>query len=88
MNYILLKFNTDELHIHFHLNLTTADLDENKFSDCTFAGNVHFLVTDDKTFCDGKINTLLFINFIILDQFKEITHGQCLNPIWISYVVV
>jgi len=34
----------------FKWNLIYRDPDDNKFSDCAFAGNVHFLVTDDKHF--------------------------------------
>ena len=39
--------NVKKIDVHFHLNLITTDPDDNKFSDCAFSGNVHFLVTDD-----------------------------------------
>jgi len=39
--------NIKRVNIHFHLNLIAPDADDNKFSDCAFSGNVHFLVTDD-----------------------------------------
>ena len=42
--------NVKKVDIHFRLNLISADPDDNKFSDCAFAGNVHFLVTADKHF--------------------------------------
>src|SRR5437868_13145969 len=42
--------NVRKVDIHFNLNLISADPDDNKFSDCAFAGNVHYLVTDDKHF--------------------------------------
>ena len=47
---LLLLPNVKKIDVHFHMNLIAADADDNKFSDCAFAGNVHFLVTDDKHF--------------------------------------
>jgi len=34
----------------FHLNLITADPDDNKFVDCAFAANAVFIVSDDSHF--------------------------------------
>src|ERR1700748_2729595 len=42
--------NVKKAEIHFHLFLIDIDKDDNKFSDCAFAGNVHYLVTNDKHF--------------------------------------
>lgn len=39
--------NTD---VHYQLQLITQDMDDNKFSDCAFACNAHYLVTNDKHF--------------------------------------
>jgi uncharacterized protein len=64
--------NVKKVDIHYHLNLITADPDDNKFSDCAFAGNVHFLVTDDKHFTILKSISFPSINVITLDQFKEL----------------
>lgn len=64
--------NVKKVDIHFHLNLIVADPDDNKFSDCAFAGNVHFLVTDDKHFAILKSISFPSINVITLDQFKEL----------------
>ncbi len=64
--------NVKKIDIHFHLNLITADADDNKFSDCAFAGNVHFLVTDDKHFNALKSISFPSINVISPDKFKEI----------------
>ena len=36
--------NVRKIDTYFRLNLITADADDNKFSDCAFAGNVHFLI--------------------------------------------
>lgn len=42
--------NVRKADIHYQLQLISADEDDNKFSDCAFAGNVHYLVTNDKHF--------------------------------------
>ena len=64
--------NVKKVDIHFHLSLIVGDPDDNKFSDCAFAGNVHFLVTDDKHFAILKSISFPSINVITLDQFKEL----------------
>ena len=64
--------NVKKVDIHFHLNLIAADKDDNKFSDCAFSGNVHFLVTDDKHFNVLKSISFPAINVITLDEFKKI----------------
>jgi uncharacterized protein len=64
--------NIKKIDIHFHLNLITADPDDNKFSDCAFAGNVHFLVTDDKHFNALKSVAFPVINVISLEAFKKL----------------
>ena len=68
--------NVRKVDIHFHLSLIAADPDDNKFSDCAFAGNVHFLVTDDKHFAILKSISFPYINVITLDQFKELLTAQ------------
>ena len=47
--FILLP-NVKKTDVYYHLNLITADEDDNKFSDCAFAANTHYLVTNDKHF--------------------------------------
>lgn len=46
--------------------------DDNKFSDCAFAGNVHYLVTNDKHF--NVLSSIPFpkINVISLEVFKNV----------------
>ena len=34
--------NVKKSEIHYHLYLIDVDKDDNKFSDCAFAGNVHY----------------------------------------------
>jgi predicted nucleic acid-binding protein len=57
------------------MNLITADADDNKFSDCAFAGNVHFLVTDDKHFNQLRSIPFPAINVISLEEFKKLLIG-------------
>jgi uncharacterized protein len=64
--------NVRKIDIYFHLNLITADADDNKFSDCAFAGNVHFLITDDKHFNVLKSISFPAINVISPDEFKKL----------------
>ena len=64
--------NIKKSDIHFHLNLISVDQDDNKFSDCAFASNAHYLVTDDKHFNVLKSLSFPAMNVIKLAQFKEI----------------
>ncbi|MDX2048719.1 MAG: putative toxin-antitoxin system toxin component, PIN family [Chitinophagaceae bacterium] len=67
-----LLHNVKKTDIHFHLNLIHSDPDDNKFVDCAFAGNVHFLVTNDKHYNILKSVSFPAINVITLDEFKEL----------------
>ena len=64
--------NVKKIDVHFHLSLITKDPDDNKFSDCAFSGNVHFLVTDDKHFNALKSISFPVINIISLEDFKNL----------------
>jgi len=64
--------NVKKAEIHFHLFLIDIDKDDNKFSDCAFAGNVHYLVTNDKHF--NVLSSVPFpsINVITLEKFLSL----------------
>lgn len=68
----LLMDNVKKIDIHFHLGLIKTDPDDNKFSDCAFSGNVHFLVTDDKHFNVLRSISFPAINVITLEEFKKL----------------
>ena len=72
----LLMGNVKKIDVHFHLGLIKSDPDDNKFSDCAFSGNVHFLVTNDKHFKVLKSINFPSINVITLEGFKELLSGQ------------
>lgn len=63
--------NVRKADIHFRLFLIDVDKDDNKFSDCAFAGNVHYLVTNDKHF--NVLASIPFpkINVVSLEAFKD-----------------
>ena len=63
-----LEFTT----IYYHWELIKADYDDNKFADCAIAGNVDYLVTNDKDFNILKKIDFPKINVINLDEFKAI----------------
>lgn len=62
--------NVKKIDVHFHLNLISNDTDDNKFVDCAFAGNVHFIVTDDRHFNELKNVGFPKLSVITLDEFK------------------
>ena len=64
--------NVRKAEIHYNLFLISTDSDDNKFSDCAFSGNVHYLVTNDKHF--NVLSTIPFpsINVITLEKFVEL----------------
>ncbi len=64
--------NVKKIDIHYHLNLITTDPDDNKFVDCAFASNVHYLVTNDKHYNKLKSVTFPIINIISLVEFKNL----------------
>ncbi|WP_188505403.1 putative toxin-antitoxin system toxin component, PIN family [Parapedobacter pyrenivorans] len=61
--------NVKKTDIHYQLQLITQDVDDNKFSDCAFACNAHYLVTNDKHFKILKSIGFPAINTITLEDF-------------------
>ena len=62
--------NVKKTDIYYHLQLITIDKAHNKFSDCAFAGNVHYLVTNDKHFNALKSVTFPSLNIVTLEEFS------------------
>jgi putative PIN family toxin of toxin-antitoxin system len=63
--------NVKKTEIFYHLNLI-PDEDDNKFVDCAFAANAHYLVTNDKHFNVLKSINFPSINVITLERFCEL----------------
>ena len=54
---------------HFHMELITADPDDNKFVDCAFAAGADYLVSEDSHFKVLDNISFLIINLVTLDEF-------------------
>ena len=69
---LLLLKNVKKIGIYFNFSLIEKDKDDNKFVDCAFAGNVHYLVTNDKHFNILKNIHFPKIKVINIEKFKNI----------------
>lgn len=72
INLLLDQQNLYQIKSWFQLNLISTDPDDNKFVDCAFACNAHFIVSNDKHF-----NILQLINFpkipvLKIDEFMSL----------------
>ncbi len=50
ISFLLVLPNTQKIEPYFHLELIKSDYDDNKFVDCAFASNAHYIVTNDRHF--------------------------------------
>ncbi len=73
---ILYNKYVKKIEPYFQLQLIKADEDDNKFVDCAFAGNAHFLVSNDKHFHVLKNISFPAIRLINIDEFAEILIKQ------------
>lgn len=64
--------NVIKINIYFNWNLISADPDDNKFVDCAIAGNVDYIVTNDKHFDVLKNINFPKVNIINIDEFKKL----------------
>ena len=64
--------NVIKTNIYFNWNLISADQDDNKFVDCAIAGNVDYIVTNDKHFDVLKKINFPKVNVINVDEFKKL----------------
>lgn len=56
----------------FQTRLIYPDMDDNKFVDCAFAANAHYLVTNDKDYKILKKTPFPKVNLLKMDEFIEI----------------
>ncbi len=56
---------------YYHFQLISADLDDNKFVDCSIAAKAHFIVTNDHHFDILKQITFPAVDIISLKDFAE-----------------
>jgi uncharacterized protein len=69
---LLLRENVRKIETYFDLNLIKQDPDDNKFINCAFTANVHYLVTNDKHFNILKTTPFPKINLLKIQEFMEI----------------
>jgi uncharacterized protein len=72
LDFLIMLPNVEKLDAFFQLNIIQIDPDDNKFVDCAFAGNAHYMVTDDKHFNILKQIDFPKIPVITAEEFKQI----------------
>ena len=70
LDFLIMLPNVEKIEAFFQLNIIQADPDDNKFVDCAFVGNVHYLVTDDKHFNILKTVNFPTISVLTAKEFK------------------
>lgn len=72
LDFLIILPNVEKVDAFFQLNIIQADPDDNKFVDCAFVGNAHYIVTDDKHFNILKSINFPKISVITAENFKQI----------------
>ena len=69
---IMLLENVFKVETYYNLRLISEDADDNKFVDCTFTSNAHYLVTNDRHYNVLKSVDFPKINPLKADEFLEV----------------
>jgi len=72
LDFLLILPNVDRIDPFFALNLIVSDSDDNKFVDCAFAGNAHYIVTDDRHFNVLRNVSFPKISILTVDGFVDL----------------
>ncbi|MEM9832499.1 MAG: PIN domain-containing protein [Bacteroidota bacterium] len=64
--------NVHQTSVSFRMNLIQHDADDNKFADCSFANNVHCIVTHDNHFNVLKTIDFPSIEVIDIEEFRKL----------------
>jgi putative PIN family toxin of toxin-antitoxin system len=67
--------NVYQIQVHFQWNIIQTDPDDNKFVDCAIAGNVDFLVTNDKHFYSLKNLDFPKISVMNIEEIEQYING-------------
>ncbi|MBO4673640.1 MAG: putative toxin-antitoxin system toxin component, PIN family [Bacteroidaceae bacterium] len=73
-NIVLLILNQENVQLvdpYFHMDLITADPDDNKFVDCAFAAGADYLVSEDSHFNVLHKTPFPHLNLVTLDEFMQ-----------------
>jgi uncharacterized protein len=69
---LLMKNTVKKITVYFDLNVIKTDADDNKFVNCAFAGNVHYIVSNDKHFSILKDINFPKINVLKMNEFLSL----------------
>jgi uncharacterized protein len=69
---ILLLPNVIRIEVYYDMRLIEADADDDKFVNCAFAANAHYIISDDKHFSILKRIEFPKILVISFDKFQDI----------------
>ena len=72
LDFLIINSNIYLISPSFQTRLIYPDLDDNKFVDCAFAANAHYLVTNDRDYNILKLTSFPKINLLKMDEFIEI----------------
>lgn len=64
--------NVQRIEPSFRMNLIPEDPDDNKFVDCAFAANAHYLVSNDKHYDVLKQREFPQINVLTIQQLAQL----------------
>jgi len=64
--------NVKKQEVYYQWNLITDDKDDNKFVDCAIAGNVDYIVSNDKHFNCLKGIDFPKLNLLNIDEFVDL----------------
>lgn len=69
---ILLLPNVHRIEVYYDMRLIAADAYDDKFADCAFAANAHYIVTEDRHFNILQNTPFPKIEVIKYEAFKKI----------------
>ncbi len=75
LDFLTVNLNVKQVSPSFQTRLIYPDLDDNKFVDCAFAANAHYLVTNDRDFNTLRKIGFPKINLLKIEEFIEILKG-------------
>jgi putative PIN family toxin of toxin-antitoxin system len=74
--FLTMAQNIHQVEVYYQLGLIHDDKDDNKFVDCAFAGNVHFIVSNDRHYNVLKEVAFPKIECLSIPEFKDLAIGR------------
>jgi putative PIN family toxin of toxin-antitoxin system len=69
---LLTLSNVQKQDVYYKWHLINADEDDNKFVDCAVAGNVDYLISNDKHFNELKAVEFPKLTVLTIDEFMDL----------------